>query len=126
MRCFLTLVEYVVEVVLFIFQQYWKLYLFGPVHSKHGNLHKFSTYPGYRRYFISPIGGFWLRGIQGHYILKEGTGVCACRTAGTAGPKWEGTGGGRTEIEKRFYGGRVCASLCKGVAGRDGGHTREG
>ena len=38
----------------------------GPVPIKHGNLYNFATCPGYRRYFISPIGGVRPGVIGGH------------------------------------------------------------
>ena len=60
----------------------------GPVPRKHVNFYDFFTLPGYERYFISPIGGFWSGCIGGHYISKGGTGARAGRTAGTAMPKW--------------------------------------
>ena len=61
----------------------------SPVFIKHGNLYKFATCPGYRRYSISPIIGFWLGGLGGLLHIESGYGRMR-RPDGTvtAGPKW--------------------------------------
>ena len=72
---------------------------------KHGNLYEFATCPGYGRYFISLIGGVWLRGIIGHYISKGGTGAHSVQKAGTVGHKGDGVrpaggDGGRAGVNR--------------------------
>ena len=64
--------------------------LASTVPINHVNLYDFATCPGYGRYFISPIVGVWSGDQRGYYIKKWGTGAHDGRTAGTAGPKWDG------------------------------------
>ena len=89
-----------------------------------GKLYNFDTFPGYRRYFISPIGGVWLEGMVRHYISKGGQERALARRRVRRGLSGRETGrstgkaGRQMDTEKIFSSGMGYVSLWRGVPGR--------
>ena len=81
LKVFFNIIVYLIFIMILVWEEE------GPMHRNYGNLYDFSTCPGYGHYFISPIGGVQLGGIEGQYISKGGTGARAGWTLGTVGPK---------------------------------------